>query len=124
MLWWFILACDLLIPLLMIILGGAMHKQPPKKINNLVGYRTPRSMKNEDTWKYSHEYIGRLWTKLGWIVFALSVLVHIPFYNSSENVVGVLAVVIEMLQCAIMVASVVATEKALKSKFTDDGKLK
>ncbi|MDO4554333.1 MAG: SdpI family protein, partial [Lachnospiraceae bacterium] len=28
-------------------------------MNGLKGYRTSRSMKNMDTWKFAHEYSGR-----------------------------------------------------------------
>lgn len=43
--WWFILICDCIIPVLMIIAGRMMWKHCPKKINGIVGYRTKMSMK-------------------------------------------------------------------------------
>ena len=57
---WFIFVFDLLIPVLMILSGKAMQNHCPKNINGMIGYRTPRSMKNMDTWKYAHEYCGGL----------------------------------------------------------------
>lgn len=63
--WWFIFVFDLLIPVLMILSGKAMQNHCPKNINGMIGYRTPRSMKNMDTWKYAHEYCGGLWQKTG-----------------------------------------------------------
>lgn len=37
--WWFMLVCDLLIPILMIIAGNMMWKHSPEK-NWVIGYRT------------------------------------------------------------------------------------
>ena len=48
--WWFMLICDLIIPIAMVICGRMMWKQCPKHMNSMSGYRTTRSMKNMDTW--------------------------------------------------------------------------
>ena len=61
--WWFMLICDLIVPIVMIIGGRMMWKHCPKSINGIVGYRTNRSMKNMDTWKFAHKYCGKLWWK-------------------------------------------------------------
>lgn len=42
--WWFMLICDLIVPIVMIIGGRMMWKHCPKSINGIVGYRTNRSM--------------------------------------------------------------------------------
>lgn len=47
--WLFMLIMNLLIPFSMIGFGFYFQKHPPKEINELFGYRTPLSMKNEDT---------------------------------------------------------------------------
>ena len=57
--------CNLLIPVVVIVTGRIMWKHYPKNINGLVGYRTTRSMKNMDTWRFANEYCGRLWYKMG-----------------------------------------------------------
>ena len=46
--WWFMLICDLIIPVVMVISGRMMWKHCPKHINGMLGYRTTRSMKNMD----------------------------------------------------------------------------
>lgn len=116
--WWFILICDLLIPILMIGFGRMMWKHPPKNINGIIGYRTARSMKNMDTWKYAHHYCGRLWWNIGWIMLVPSILVHIPFYHSSENKIGILSCVLCTIQCILLLVPVFFTERALKRVFT------
>lgn len=119
--WWFMFVCDLLIPILMIVIGRIMWKHPPRKINDVVGYRTPRSTQNMDTWKFAHDYCGRLWWKTGWIILIPSVLIHFPFYNSSKDIIGTVGGILCTIQCVILLISIFPTERALKRNFTDEG---
>ncbi len=115
------LVCDLLVPLIMIITGGIMWKHYPKDINGLIGYRTKRSRKNMDTWKFAHEYFGKLWLKTGIILLIVSALAHIPFIHSSENTISVMSIILCMIQCAVIVSTIFPTENALKKTFDDNG---
>lgn len=119
--WWFMFFCNLLIPVLMIVSGRMMWKHCPRKINGVLGYRTTRSMKNMDTWKFAHDYCGRLWWKAGWTLLIPSILVQIPFYRSSDDIIGIVGAVICTVQCVILVASIFPTERALKKNFSEDG---
>ena len=119
--WWFMFAFDLLIPALMIIFGKMMWKHPPKTINGIIGYRTTRSMKNRDTWKYAHDYCGRLWWKIGWALFLPSVIIHFPFYNSSEDKIGFMGSILCAIQCVCLIIPIFFTEQALKRNFTNEG---
>ena len=47
--WWILFAANLLLPLMMLGIGGWFGKHPPRKINHFVGYRTPMS-----TVSYTH----------------------------------------------------------------------
>ena len=78
--------CNLLIPVVVIVTGRIMWKHYPKNINGLVGYRTTRSMKNMDTWKFAHDYCGKLWWKIGWVMIIPSALIHIPLYHSDKKI--------------------------------------
>ena len=119
--WWFMLACDLLIPAIMILTGRMMWKHCPKKINGLLGYRTTRSMKNNDTWRFAHMHSGRLWWRVGWVLLLLSAAVHLPFYHSDPGTIGKFALALEAVQCLVLIASIFPTEHALKKTFRDDG---
>jgi len=112
---------NLLIPAVMIIAGRIMHKHCPKDINWIYGYRTARSMKNMDTWTFAHEYCGKLWWKIGWWILAPSVLVMIPFWNSSEEAVATVGTVVMTVQLVVLIASIFPTENALKRTFNEDG---
>ena len=120
-LWWFWLICDLFIPLVMIVVGRMTWKHCPKNINSLIGYRTTRSMKNMDTWKFAHEYCGKLWWKLGWLIMILTALMYIPLYQGNDNMIGIAGVVLITIQCTVLIISIYPTEKALKGHFNDDG---
>ena len=98
-----------------------MHKNPPKKINDLVGYRTPMSRKNMDTWTFAHEYCGKLWMKLGVVVLILSVIAQIPFVKASEDAIGNLSLILVAVQLAVIIGSVFVVEKALKNTFNEEG---
>lgn len=119
--WWFMFFCNLLIPVILIITGWMMWKHCPKEINGILGYRTKRSMKNMDTWKFAHDYCGRLWWKAGWIMLPLSILAQIPFFHSSDERIGSASSAICIVQCIILIASIFPTERALKRTFSEDG---
>ncbi|MBQ8558918.1 MAG: SdpI family protein [Tyzzerella sp.] len=119
--WWFMFFCNLLIPVLLIIAGRMMWKHCPKKINGVLGYRTTRSMKNMDTWQFAHEYCGRLWWKIGWIILIPSILVQLPFLHSTDNVIGIVGGIICTVQCVILIAAIFPTEIALRKTFREDG---
>ena len=119
--WWFMLCCDLMIPIAMIIFGRMMWKHPPKKINGIIGYRTRRSMKNMETWEFAHNHSGKLWWKIGWIILIPSILVHIPIYGHSESTIGIVVGILGTIQAVILIVSIFPTERALKRAFKEDG---
>lgn len=119
--WWFMLICDMLMPSLMIVAGRFMWKHYPRKINGIIGYRTTMSRKNMDTWKFAHEYCGKLWWRIGFIIFVPSVLIHLPFINSSDNTIGMMGMILLTVQIVVLIATVFSTERALKRTFTQDG---
>ena len=119
--WWFMLICDMIIPIVMVITGRMMWKHCPKNINGMYGYRTTRSMKNMDTWKFAHDYCGKLWWKIGWLMIMPSVVIHLLVCNSNENTIGSVGGILVTIQCIILVVSIYPTEKALKKHFNDDG---
>lgn len=113
--------CNLLMPIIMIIAGYMMYKYPPKEINGMVGYRTKRSSRNLDTWKFAHNYCGKLWLKVGIILVVPTIIVQIPFAKSSVNTISYVTIVIEIIQLMVLVGSIFPVESALKRTFYDDG---
>ena len=118
--WIFMFFCNLLVPLIMIIAGKMMWQKCPGKINRVYGYRTKRSMKNMETWKFAHEHCGKLWWKIGWMMLVVTCVVQIPFIHSSEDVIGKLGTVLCSIQLIVLLGSIIPTEVALKKKFFDE----
>lgn len=119
--WWFMFICNLMIPLLMIFLGRWMWKHSPQSINWVLGYRSKRSMRNMDTWKFAHEYCGKLWWKLGWITLIPTIAIQIPFFHNNEDVVGIVGGIICTIHTILLIVSIFPTEAALKKTFHEDG---
>lgn len=97
-----------------------MWQKCPGKINRVYGYRTKRSMKNMETWKFAHEHCGKLWWKIGWMMLVVTCVVQIPFIHSSEDVIGKLGAVLCSIQLIVLLGSIIPTEVALKKKFFDE----
>ena len=119
--WWFMLICDMIIPIVMVIVGRMMWKHCPKRINNIVGYRTTRSMKNMDTWRFANEHCGRLWYKMGLFMLVFSVLVSVLLLRTNDNTYSMISLIFVLLQCIILIVSIIPTELALKKMFYEDG---
>ncbi len=113
-----------LTPLLMIGFGYHMKKCPPKKINNIYGYRTTMSMKNQDTWDFAQIYCGKVWVKWGLTMLPLSALLMLAVWGKGEDIVGIFVGGLSVLQLTVMLLSVAATERALHRYFDKAGKRK
>ena len=121
--WIFMTICNLMIPVLMIVIGKVFVKKPPKNINYIVGYRTARSMKNQDTWNFAHLYCGKLWWKIGWVMLPLAVIGMLPVIGKNEDIVGEAGAVVVTAECIAMFVAIFFVEKALAKKFDKEGNL-
>ncbi len=106
-----------LTPILMIAAGRLMWKHYPKDINSAIGYRTKRSMRNEETWKFGNEYCGRLWFRIGMVILIPSITILIPFSSSSEDCIGTVSLCLIIVQLILLVGSIIPTEIALRKRF-------
>ena len=93
-----------------------MYRHTPKSINGLVGYRTSRSMINQDTWNFANKYCALLWIKIGIVSSIVSFLIYILF-----DVNEIVSIVIVLIQTFLLLLSIIPVEKALKNTFDDDG---
>jgi uncharacterized membrane protein len=99
----------------MILLIALITKYyPPKKINNLYGYRTKRSMMNKDTWDFANSYstqiliISGMFTTLVQLIFWRMVVEDFVLIGLTALVVG-------------MGLSILLTERKLKQTFDNEG---
>ena len=122
--WFFMLAMNLIIPLSMIFLGKYFSKRAPGQINMLFGYRTARSMKNQDTWQFAHHYFGKLWFKMGLWMLVLTVAAMLLVFGRDKDMVGTVGSIVCLVQLPVMLYAILPTERALKKNFDEDGKRK
>ncbi len=111
-----------IISLTMVGFGYMLSKKTPKEINSLIGYRSPMSTKNQDTWKFANEYSGRFWIKSGLITAFASVILAFALQpiNTYKNLMFALIYV----QIAVLLLVIPFTEVALRKNFYKNGKKK
>lgn len=120
--WIFMLIMELLIPLVMIGFGIYFSKNAPKEINQVFGYRTTRSMKNKETWKFAHNYSGKLWKRIGLIMVPIAVIAMLFTYGKDIDYVANFGLVITVIQVIVLIASIYPVEAALKRNFDESGR--
>lgn len=123
-LWVFMVITLLLIPVIMIVVGRIYRDKASGGINHFIGYRTTMSMKNDETWKFAHNYFSKMWYKWGLVMIPFSVLPMIWVIGKDEDTIGNLGAIICSLQIVPILVSIVLTEKALKDNFDKDGNRK
>ena len=103
-----------IIPVMIIVIGYLMNKYPPKKPNYLIGYRTRKSMQNNEVWKIANQYCGVLWIKLGILMLIITsiifVLVSLNIINFTEN----LLIIVTVSEVIILVQTIFIVENKIK----------
>lgn len=98
-----------------VILGIVMKLFPPKKINNLYGYRTTSSMKNQERWDFAQKRSSLQFMRLGTLLIVISIF---GIFFNPNPLIGVLV----GLSCLIIISLIliISVEKSLKSKFENE----
>lgn len=118
------LCSNLGIPLLMVGFGYFFKKFGAGTINEVFGYRTSMSKKNQQTWDFANMYFARLWIKVGLIMLPLSIVLMLPVLGKSTDTVGWWGGALAMVQCVVLIVSIFPVEWALNKNFDKDGKPK
>lgn len=122
--WILLFILSLFIPLLMLIFGVVFLKKTPNKINPVYGYRSRRSMKSPEAWKFAHFLCAKIWIALGAILLVVSLVAMLFMLNKSEDVIGIVFQILMYSQLAIMILSIIPVEIALKRTFDENGNKK
>ena len=120
--WLYCTAMCLLIPAVMLYFGWRFQKHPPKNINGFYGYRTSRSMKNQQTWDYAHRVCGKLWLRVGGIMLPFSLLAMLPALGRDVGTVGLWCIPVMGVQLVVLLGSIFPVERALKRNFDQFGR--
>ena len=118
--WYFMLILVLLMPLFMIGFGWMFMTNAPKDINTSFGYRTKRSMKNQDTWDFAH--FGKTWFVCGIVLIPASLVLMFLVMGREADVIRTTGFIILGLQLFLMLGAILPTETALKNNFDEFGR--
>lgn len=105
-----------IIAIVFVFFGIMIRFFPPKK-NGIYGYRTPLSMKNNDTWEVGQKIGGTSSMVLGIVIFVASILLNLMYGRVEEE-----TIVIILLIGAILM--IVYDEVYLRRIFNKDGSRK
>lgn len=105
-----------IIPVMITVIGYIMNKYPPKKVNWFVGYRTRKSMKDENAWKVANQYCGKLWIKIGLIMLAIACLLCNLIYFKIIIFSETLLTIIVFCEVGPLLLSGVMVENKIKSE--------
>lgn len=98
------------------IIGGiVLQKAAEKDINETFGYRTERSVKNKETWKFANEYSGKLLIKCGIVSAVLALVLAVIRCNWLVCCVAEAAIL-----AAVVAIVIIFTEKQLKMREKED----
>jgi len=96
-----------------IIVSLILMKFPPKKINQIYGYRTSNSMKTQERWDFAQIYSAKIMLKCGVAITIISIF-GVFIEDTPSSYLSVLAIVVLLIPVAIMFFK---TESAIKRKF-------
>lgn len=98
--------------ILFIIVGGIMIFFPPKKINNLYGYRTSSSMSSQERWDFAQRYSALLLIKGGAFTTVLGVIISLlPISKRTDILLSTPTLL------AVVFLLFFKTERALRKHF-------
>ena len=104
----------LFLGVLMLVVIAIVHLFPPKKINYLYGYRTPRSMKSQQHWDFAQPYSNKRMFEYALFLIALGLLLLLIQPEPEVNVIAGLIALVGMPFYIF-----IRTEKALRKQFPD-----
>lgn len=100
--------------LIAIIAGTHLLKYPPKNINYFYGYRTKRSMKSQEAWKFAQSYSAKIFIRGGFFFILLGIIGLLLNFHQNVNLAFGLGSL--FLFCIFFIYK---TEKQLKQNFSD-----
>lgn len=103
-----------ILSMVFVLAGFLMMKFPPKKINPIYGYRTGRSMKSPEAWKYAQHISARRMMLCGFM--GLFVFITTFILQCSEGIHAIIMIATLVLTLVYLIYSV---ERDLKKKFPD-----
>ncbi|MFD2566674.1 SdpI family protein [Pseudotenacibaculum haliotis] len=103
---------------LMFLISVIFYFFPPKKINSLYGYRTHRTMQNEDIWSFANGMFNKVLLKYAAISFVAAMGLAYAYPNLMTSWFPMAFLFFTLLVC------ILSTENALNEHFDKEGNRK
>ena len=78
-------------------------------------------MKNQDSWRFAHNYFGLRALFTGIIMIVPSVIAILLVYGKGKDTIGFVGSAITFLQCVSLFIPLILTERALRRTFDKNG---
>lgn len=92
-----------------------------KIINSASGYRTKRSIQNQDTWDFAQKYCSKISLYMFFPSLILAIAIKLIVSSKSIDRIGWTGLGITMIQMMSFIVIMISTEKALKKNFDESG---
>lgn len=113
--WIFMFVITLLIPAALLLTWYLCPKF--KTINNAGGYRSKRSMQNQDTWDFAQKYCSKISLYMFFPSLILAIAIMPTVSSKPIDRIGWIGLGITMIQMMSFFVIMISTEKALKKTF-------
>lgn len=117
--WIFMFIVSLLIPAALLLTWYLCPKL--KTINNASGYRSKRSMQNQDTWDFAQKYFSKISLYMFFPSLILAIAIMPTVSSKPIDRIGWIALGITIIQMMSFIVIMISTEKALKKSFDESG---
>ena len=108
---------NLMIPLILLLIGNFYLKKPITKLNWTRGYRTERSMQNQETWEFAQKHFGNNCYRTGFIFTLLTIVLMLSVFGQHPQTIGILGNTLGTVEGFTLVYVLATTEYALKKKY-------
>lgn len=115
--WIFMFIVTLLIPVALLLTWYLCPKL--KTINNASGYRTKRSMQNQDYVDFAQKYCSKISLYMFFPSLILAIAIMPTVSSKPINRIGWVGLGITMIQMMSFIIIMISTEKALKKTFDE-----
>lgn len=115
--WIFMFIVTLLIPTSLLLTWYLCPKI--KTINNVSGYRTKRSMQNQNAWDFAQKYCSKISLYMFFPSLILAIVIMPTVISKPVDVIGWIGLGITMIQMISFIVIIISTEKALKKSFDE-----
>ena len=113
-------------PLWHLLVEREMNKEDLKRAanitsNNVSGYRTKRSMQNQDTWDFAQKYSSKISLYMFFPSLILAIVIMPTMISKPIDRIGWIGLGITIIQMMSFIVIMIFTEKALKRTFDESG---